>query len=120
MKNKILLYICIFICFSFPSCIFTSNITPIEKISIISKNTTNSYIELYNSISNIEETDQNKEKLAEVKKLMNEVKEKISAYNNIIVLIREGRKGVSVSDLDYDSIQLIITNINNLMIELLE
>ena len=51
---------------------------------------------------------------------MNEVKEKISAYNNIIVLIREGRKGVSVSDLDYDSIQLIITNINNLMIELLE
>ena len=120
MKSKILFYLCIVICFSLSSCIFTSDITPIEKASIISKNTTNSYIELYNSISNIEETDQNKEKLAEVKKLMNEVKEKISAYNNIIVLIREGRKGVSVSDLDYDSIQLIITNINNLMIELLE
>lgn len=120
MKNKILLYICIFICFSFPSCIFTSDITSIEKASIISKNMTNSYIELYNSIKLIEETEKNKEKLAEVKKLMNEVKEKISVYNSTVVLIREGTDGISISDLDYDSIQLIITNINNLMIELLE
>lgn len=113
-------------------CVWTSSdLSTIEKASITSETLTETYIVLHSQIKNIDEstlTDESKAVLANIKTIMNEVKLEISDYNTLVISLRAlSDAGQEISteyenniDTSYQSIQTLITSINNKLISILE